>query len=75
GARRAGGREGATFARVTDRAEAVRLALGMARPGDCVLLAGKGHEGNIIWGREKRPWDEAAVARAALAGLGYAGGS
>jgi UDP-N-acetylmuramoyl-L-alanyl-D-glutamate--2,6-diaminopimelate ligase len=50
----------------TDRRDAIRLALDLARPGDCVLLAGKGHEGSIIWGREKRPWDEAAVARELL---------
>jgi UDP-N-acetylmuramoyl-L-alanyl-D-glutamate--2,6-diaminopimelate ligase len=47
----------------TDRRDAIKLALEMAGPGDCVLLAGKGHEGSIIWGREKLPWDEAGVAR------------
>lgn len=56
---------------VTDRREAIRLAFSIARPGDCVLLAGKGHERSIIWGHEKRPWDEAAVARELLAELGY----
>jgi UDP-N-acetylmuramoyl-L-alanyl-D-glutamate--2,6-diaminopimelate ligase len=50
----------------TDRRDAIRLALELANPGDCVLLAGKGHEGSIIWGREKRPWDEVAVARELL---------
>ena len=71
GAREAGGREGESFVRVTDRREAVRRALAVARAGDCVLLAGKGHEGSIIWGREKRPWDEARAAREVLAELGY----
>jgi UDP-N-acetylmuramoyl-L-alanyl-D-glutamate--2,6-diaminopimelate ligase len=47
----------------TDRRDAIQLALDMAEPGDCVLLAGKGHEGSIIWGREKLPWDEATVVR------------
>ena len=73
GAREAGGRENETFARVTDRREAIRHALARARPGDCVLLAGKGHEGSIIWGREKVPWDEAAAAGEALAELGFRG--
>jgi UDP-N-acetylmuramoyl-L-alanyl-D-glutamate--2,6-diaminopimelate ligase len=31
-----------------------------------VLLAGKGHEASIIWGREKLPWDEAGAARELL---------
>ncbi len=73
GARAAGAREGVDFVRITERAEAVRHAIGMAGPGDCVLLAGKGHEGSIIWGREKRDWDEAGAARKALAELGYRG--
>lgn len=55
----------------TDRREAIVLAVGLAQAGDCVLLAGKGHEGSIIWGRDKTPWDEAAVAREALAKAGY----
>lgn len=75
GAVRAGGELGRSVLAATDRGEAVRLALGLARPGDCVLLAGKGHEGSIIWGREKRPWDEAGAARTALAELGFGGSS
>jgi len=55
----------------TDRREAIRTALELARPGDCVLLAGKGHEGSIIWGRDKVPWNEAGVARELLAEAGY----
>jgi UDP-N-acetylmuramoyl-L-alanyl-D-glutamate--2,6-diaminopimelate ligase len=73
GAVAAGGRAGETFATVTDRTEAISLALASARAGDCVLLAGKGHEGSIIWGREKVPWNEAAVATSLLAELGYTG--
>lgn len=73
GAVGAGGRDGVTFARVTDRHEAIQFALGRARAGDCVLLAGKGHEGSIIWGREKVPWHEAGVAKSVLAELGYTG--
>ena len=29
---------------IPDRAEAIAWALAEARPGDCVLIAGKGHE-------------------------------
>jgi UDP-N-acetylmuramoyl-L-alanyl-D-glutamate--2,6-diaminopimelate ligase len=71
GALDAGAVEGRTLFRDTERRNAIERALAMARPGDCVLLAGKGHEGSIIWGREKRPWDEAGVARDVLRGLGY----
>ena len=66
GASAAGAREGVTLFRRTDRRDAIQLAFEHARSGDCVLLAGKGHEGSIIWGREKLPWDEAAVARSLL---------
>lgn len=71
GAIAAGGREGVAFDRVTDRGEAIRRAFVDAKEGDCVLLAGKGHEQSIIWGREKRRWDEAGEAREALTELGW----
>ena len=60
---------------LTDRQDAVDLAISLAEPGDCVLLAGKGHEGSIIWGWEKRPWNEAEAARRALRqrGFGFGG--
>lgn len=66
GAVAAGSREGDDFACVTDRRAAIRQAFEIARKGDSVLLAGKGHERSIIWGAEKRPWDEADVARTVL---------
>ncbi len=66
GAVEAGGQSGATFEMITDRRDAIRHAIAMAAPGDCVLLAGKGHEGSIIWGREKRPWSEVEVAKEIL---------
>jgi UDP-N-acetylmuramoyl-L-alanyl-D-glutamate--2,6-diaminopimelate ligase len=75
GAERAGATRERDFRCVTDRREAIRLGLTLAQPGDCVLLAGKGHEQSIIWGLEKRPWDEATVARELLLELGYGGAS
>jgi UDP-N-acetylmuramoyl-L-alanyl-D-glutamate--2,6-diaminopimelate ligase len=50
-----------------DRARAVELAVTSARPGDSVLLAGKGHETYQIVGSERRPFDDRAEARRALA--------
>ena len=75
GTARAFVREGATVGEslycVMDRSEAIYLALSLAEPGDCVLLAGKGHEGSIISMGTSRPWNEESVARNALESLGF----
>jgi UDP-N-acetylmuramoyl-L-alanyl-D-glutamate--2,6-diaminopimelate ligase len=49
-----------------DRAAAIATALQMAKPGDCVLLAGKGHETEQIIGDRRLPFDDRQVARAIL---------
>jgi UDP-N-acetylmuramoyl-L-alanyl-D-glutamate--2,6-diaminopimelate ligase len=54
-----------------DRAEAICLALREARPNDVVLLAGKGHEKEQILADRTIPFDDAEVALAELAELGY----
>ena len=41
---------------VPDRREAIRLAVSLARPGDAVLVAGKGHENYQIWGTRAPPF-------------------
>ncbi|MGN6314490.1 MAG: UDP-N-acetylmuramoyl-L-alanyl-D-glutamate--2,6-diaminopimelate ligase [Rhodanobacteraceae bacterium] len=51
---------------VRERARAIELALQDARPGDVVLIAGKGHEAYQERAGVKRPFDDFAVARAAL---------
>ena len=66
GVRRAGGIEGQNYRIVADRREAIRYALGLASPGDTVLLAGKGHEAYQIIGNQSFPFDERAVARELL---------
>jgi UDP-N-acetylmuramoyl-L-alanyl-D-glutamate--2,6-diaminopimelate ligase len=55
-----------------DRARAVRLLLAEAKPGDIVLIAGKGHEKTQTIGGDVLPFDDVEVARAALAELGHA---
>jgi UDP-N-acetylmuramoyl-L-alanyl-D-glutamate--2,6-diaminopimelate ligase len=69
-----GWREGRDYVCVPDRQGAIDLAFALARPGDAVLLAGKGHENSIIYADRTIPWDEAAEARRALAALGYGEG-
>ena len=54
----------------SDRAQAIASALMTARTGDCVVIAGKGHEDYQIIGTEKHPFDDRAVARRVLAGRG-----
>jgi UDP-N-acetylmuramoyl-L-alanyl-D-glutamate--2,6-diaminopimelate ligase len=49
--------------RATDRREAIALALSLARPGDTVLLAGKGHETYQVVGTVKQPFDEREIVR------------
>ena len=71
----AGGASGADSAAelevVVDRREAIALALGRARPGDTVVIAGKGHEqGQEFENGRKIPFDDREVAREELRKLG-----
>ena len=58
-----------------DRHCAVARAVGMARPGDVVVLAGKGRRRVQAIGRARVPWDDAEHARHALASRGHVGGT
>jgi UDP-N-acetylmuramoyl-L-alanyl-D-glutamate--2,6-diaminopimelate ligase len=51
---------------VIDRRAAIRRAIELARPDDCVLLAGKGHEHSMRMATGSEPWDERAEAEAAI---------
>jgi len=48
---------------IPDRQVAVATAIGMAKPGDVVVLAGKGHEDYQIIGNTKIHYDDREVAR------------
>ncbi|MEA2548766.1 MAG: UDP-N-acetylmuramoyl-L-alanyl-D-glutamate--2,6-diaminopimelate ligase, partial [Chloroflexota bacterium] len=56
---------------IADRPSAVEAAFERARPGDIVLLAGKGHEQSIIGPDGPVAYDERSTALAALARLGF----
>lgn len=63
--------EGQDLFLIPDRATAIRHALRLAQREDTVLLLGKGHETSIEYAGRSIPWDEARVAREALAEMGY----
>jgi len=52
-----------------DRRAAIERAVGLARPGDVVVIAGKGHEQGQQFADRTLPFDDRTVAREALAGL------
>src|ERR1700689_3245907 len=54
-----------------DRRKAIALAVGEARPGDIVLLAGKGHEKVQVTREGAVPFDDLEVAREALRAVGF----
>ena len=56
------------YASIVDRTEAIRCAVHEARPGDTVLIAGKGHETYQIFKDSVVPFDDCLVAREALDG-------
>lgn len=55
------------FEAFVDRREAIRAAVQAARPGDVVVVAGKGHETYQIIGDQTLPFDDREVAREAIA--------
>jgi UDP-N-acetylmuramoyl-L-alanyl-D-glutamate--2,6-diaminopimelate ligase len=61
------GMEGIAHLRVTDRREAIHRAVAMLAPGDCLLLAGKGHETYQVVGTQRVPLDERLIVADALA--------
>ncbi len=68
GAVRAARPEGALpLQAIVDRAAAIAAAVAAARPGDVIVIAGKGHEqGQELAGGHKLPFDDVTVARQAL---------
>ena len=44
--------------REDDRQKAINLAIGMAKPGDIVVVTGKGHEKSMCFGKIEYPWSD-----------------
>lgn len=55
------------YLRITDRRQAIRTASMLAKAGDIIVVAGKGHEDYQIIGTEKHHFDDREEIRAAFA--------
>lgn len=62
---------GVKYSVEADRRKAIGLAISEARPGDIVLLAGKGHEKVQITQEGASPFDDVEVARELLKAHGF----
>lgn len=51
---------------IPDRAEAIRTAVRLARPGDMILLSGKGHETYQLIGTDRVPFSERDILKEEL---------
>jgi UDP-N-acetylmuramyl-tripeptide synthetase len=69
GAESAGKHRGDDLLIVADRREAIAEAFRRARPGDVVLLAGKGHETWNMGPNGPEPWSDREVAESSLAAM------
>ena len=58
--------EGYGFQVISDRREAIRFAVRIARPGDVVVICGKGHEQSMCFGDIEYPWDDRTAVTSAL---------
>lgn len=58
GLEQAGRRRDVDYAIVSDRAAAIGAAVQMARPGDLVIVTGKGHERSMCFGTTEYPWSD-----------------
>ena len=64
GTKKAGG----TFVRIPLRGEAITYGLSIAKKGDTVVIAGKGHEKSMSYDGVEHPWSDQIITRNALRG-------
>jgi UDP-N-acetylmuramoyl-L-alanyl-D-glutamate--2,6-diaminopimelate ligase len=67
GAAARGASRGPEVLAIVDRGEAIARAIDMARPGDLVIVAGKGHEKTQVIGERELPFDDVVASQEALA--------
>lgn len=60
-----------TFTTEIDRRHAIERACVLAKPGDCILIAGKGHEDYQVFAHHTIHFDDREVVRESLKKLGY----
>lgn len=70
---RAGAGDGSKIRFVPDRRRAIELALKSCEPGDCLLIAGKGHESFQEYGETVVPFDDRKVAAELLENIRIGG--
>jgi UDP-N-acetylmuramoyl-L-alanyl-D-glutamate--2,6-diaminopimelate ligase len=66
GCEQAGRRGGVDFWAEPDRGKAIAAAVDKARPGDLVIVTGKGHERSMCFGTTEHPWSDHEAVRTAL---------
>lgn len=66
GIQHAGKKKDDDYLVILDRAEAIERAIALAKPGDLVLIAGKGHEDYQILGTRRIHFDDREIARQIL---------
>jgi len=52
--------------KISQRSDAIRKAIELARSGDIVVITGKGSEQHIVTAQGKQPWDDREVVRTVL---------
>lgn len=62
-------RENENFWKIFDRREAIKKALQLAKPGDFIVVTGKGAEEIMAVGNKRIPWNDKRVIRELLQGL------
>ena len=71
GLRNVGKQEGQDFHIIGDRGSAIQFAVREARPGDVVIICGKGHERSMCFGTTEYPWSDQEEAKKALVLAGW----